>query len=286
MLHPIRHMAESKILRMQAEAVYNNPSLVNELMRNYNKLLRKLKLSSSGNQTASMPMMGFDVSGFNADTLVYLFKDVFLQGTYYFSSHKEQPLIIDCGANIGTSVLFFKWLFPKASIHAFEPSPSIFQKLLENTSKNKLNNVVCHNIALSSVAGPVIFFEPEGVPGSLTGSLTESRNAGKPIQVDAEKLSDFLKNNSIDEIDYLKMDIEGAETDVFADLAESGELNKVKQMGIEYHHNIQDSAMQLGAFLRIIEKAGFHYSIMGNGNPANSKQLQDVHIFAKSLSID
>lgn len=274
-------MAESKILRLQAEAVYNNPSLVNELMRNYNKLLRKLKLSSSTNKTPNMPMMGFDVSGFNADTLVYLFKDVFLQGTYYFSSNKSQPLIIDCGANIGTSVLFFKWLFPNASIQAFEPSPSIFQKLLENTNQNKLSNVVCHNIALSDTTGSITFFEPEGIPGSLTGSLTESRNAGKPIQVVAEKLSDFLQNNNIDEVDYLKMDIEGAETEVFADLAESGMLNRIQQMGIEYHHNIQGSKMQLGVFLSIIENAGFHYSVMASGNPANNTQMQDVHIFAK-----
>ena len=51
------------------------------------------------------------------------------QGCYRFVTTKEAPVILDCGANIGLSVIYFKQLYPNSKITAFEPDPDVFKVL-------------------------------------------------------------------------------------------------------------------------------------------------------------
>ncbi len=286
MFHPLRYLAESRIIRKRLNEVYCNHVIEKQLFNNYKRLLRQLKFSKASATNNTITVQGFSLEGFQMDTLVYLYRDVFLQGTYYFKTNNPTPTILDCGANIGTSVLFFKWLFPNAIIHAFEPSPAIFAKLQKNVSDNHLTQVFCHNVALSDTKTTLSFFEPEGVAGSLTGSLTQARNAGKPVEVQAIKLSDFISEYNINSIDYLKMDIEGAETAVIQNMDAANALHMIKQAGIEYHHQIAGQEASLGSFLNVFEKAGFRYSIFAEGLPSKTNEMRDVHLFMKQQQQD
>jgi len=279
MLHPLRYFAENRVIRKRLNEVYCNHFIEKQLFNNYKRLLRQLKFSKASTTNNTITVQGFSLEGFQMDTLVFLFRDVFLQGTYYFKTDNPTPTILDCGANIGSSVLFFKWLYPNAIIHAFEPSPSIFAKLEKNVSNNHLSQVFCHNVALSDTKTTLSFFEPEGVQGSLTGSLTQARNAGKSVEVQAIKLSDFIGENSISSIDYLKMDIEGAETAVIDEMAATHTLGIIKQAGIEYHHQIAGQDASLGHFLQTIEQEGFQYNVFAEGLPSKIGEMQDVHLF-------
>ena len=77
----------------------------------------------------SQNIFDFKVTAYDYHTLNYLFKEIFLSNEYYFDTSKSDPKIIDCGANIGMSILFFKKLYPTSSIIAFEPNPYAFQSI-------------------------------------------------------------------------------------------------------------------------------------------------------------
>src|SRR5262249_42775274 len=60
------------------------------------------------------------------------FKDIFVQQVYRFDARRPDPHVIDAGSNIGVSTLYFKHLYPRARVTAFEPDPGLFRTLQEN----------------------------------------------------------------------------------------------------------------------------------------------------------
>jgi hypothetical protein len=73
----------------------------------------------------------------------------------------------------------------------------------------------------------------------------------------------------------------GAEGRVLTELAQSGKINFVKQMAIEYHHRIPGERSALAGFLKILEESGFEYQIAASGIPCPSApRFQDVMIYA------
>jgi hypothetical protein len=58
-----------------------------------------------------------------------LYKDIFIHRIYHFEAQRPDPLILDCGSNIGMSILYFKHIYPRARVIGFEPDPAIFPYL-------------------------------------------------------------------------------------------------------------------------------------------------------------
>jgi FkbM family methyltransferase len=225
----------------------------------------------------SQRILDFDVQYLSAHSLRYLYREIFVKEEYLFPCETESPIIFDCGANIGMATLFFKWLFPRSRVTAFEPDPTTFQVLCRNIDENRLSDVSVHNVALWSGDGAVPFFVPEDQPGSLVMSTNRSRNQGKQIMVPSRKLSDYIDGP----IDLLKLDIEGAEHQVICDLVQSGKVEQVRQMFIEYHHNISADSSRLGAFLSMLEGCGLRYQISSWISPiAQHDRFQDVLLYA------
>src|SRR5271169_1281292 len=75
---------------------------------------------------------GFTINCFRYEYLVVLFEEIFLTGDYFFSTTTSSPNILDCGSNIGMSILYFKNLYPDARILGFEPDPDTFGMLRRN----------------------------------------------------------------------------------------------------------------------------------------------------------
>jgi len=99
----------------------------------------------------------------------------------------------------------------------------------------------------------------------------------KEITVEARRLSEFINAP----VDLLKLDVEGAEAKVIADLLESGKLDFVHQMIVEYHHNIPNETPRLGSFLSNLESAGWDYQVNGRFFSALARNVfQDVLIHA------
>lgn len=220
-------------------------------------------------------VLGYKVEAFNYRTLQYLFGEIFVRNEYYFKSKLQKPVIIDCGSNIGMSVIFFKFLFPQAIIHAFEPDPITFKLLEKNIIANNFKNVYLHNEAVSDEKGELVFYT-DVIPGSLLMSLIKDRISVKEIKVPAISLGDFIKNMKVN---FLKMDIEGHEERVLKDLVSKKVLSNFDELIIEYHHNIHNHPSNFSIFLEYLEKASFKYQLDTSSIPIYKQKFQDILIY-------
>ncbi len=224
-------------------------------------------------------LAGFDVRFLDAASFRIVAYEIFLKAEYFFQAQNDTPVIFDCGANIGLATLFFKKLYSKAIVHAFEADPSTADILSQNVKRNALQNVTVHNVLLSDHAGSGKFYLPEGAPGSLMMSAFSSRLVpeASEISVNSARLSEYIDGP----IDLLKLDVEGSEFVVMNDLIASGKIAQVGQMMIEYHHLIGSEHSQFGGFLRLLEDAGFEYLIDGSfDRTAANGQFQGILIKA------
>jgi FkbM family methyltransferase len=178
-------------------------------------------------------------------------KDIFLKQIYGFTSPKTAPIIIDCGGFIGMSTLYFKKKYPDAKIINFEPDPKIFQILKRNIERNHLTNIELINSAVSKVDGYLTFDADGSDGGSLINKSSTNINH---IKVKSCRLSSYLN----EPVDFLKMNIEGAEWDVFQEIEPV--IHNVDQLVFEYHH-FPDSEPQLHNILTLLHKNDFHYII-------------------------
>jgi FkbM family methyltransferase len=220
--------------------------------------------------------MGFRIQHFDNRTAQLLYREIFVRQYYHFVSQTPSPVILDCGANVGMASIYFKWLYPKARIRAFEPDPTTFKLFQTNLSANQLD-VEANNCALWDENGELDFYVDSSDPGSLLMSTDPSRAKAQVIKVPARKLSDFIDGP----IDFLKLDVEGAEHRVLHDLVETGKLKLIRQLAIEYHHRIGNQKSCLSPFLQSLEGAGFEYQIHAPRFPVTSNSVfQDMLISA------
>lgn len=223
-----------------------------------------------------------NIAGFKAKFLdfklfKYLFHEIFLGKDYYFISDSKTPYIIDCGSNIGMSVLYFKMIYPNAEIVAFEPGEETYQCLNDNIKNNSLNSVTVHKVALSDKEGTIEFFYDEDDVGSLVMSVIQERMTKQSRSVKAVLLSNYIDRD----VDFLKMDIEGAELSVIKELSETNKLRYIKEMMIEYHHHIASDIDEFSKMLKLLEDAGFGYQIECSFDGVFTKnKFQDIMIYA------
>ena len=151
------------------------------------------------------------------------------------SSDKRPLRIVDCGANIGMSVVYFKEKLPNSQIIAVEPNEENFAQLCKNIKINSFEGVHPLNMG--------VWYEPDmlsantnfrdGSDWAFSLSKTNS-DSGGGYRVDSIK--NIAESNQWDSVDLLKIDIEGAEFDLFRNLAGwQTVLDKVKVISIEVH---------------------------------------------------
>lgn len=194
------------------------------------------------------PFRGRTLAIVDACTYRLGLKEIFGKGIYEFRTPKPDPYILDCGANIGLSVLYFKMLYPAARVVAFEPDPHIFRALQSNVAAFGLAAVDLRQAAVWVNNGMIDFKTEGGFSGRI------QPGAAGTLEVPAVRLRDYLGVP----VDFLKLDIEGAEFDVVRDCADR--LANVERMFIEYHAECA-KPQRFDELLAIVRKAGFRYQI-------------------------
>ena len=223
----------------------------------------KSKFAKSSTSEISQRLHGFTVCAYDYPSLINLYTEIFLKQVYQVHLAQQKPFIIDCGANIGVSVLFFKKRDPESVIWAFEPNPNSFHLLKKNVLQNRLQDVTLYNCALSSVNGRSKFFIPLN-KNSLNGSSRAGLNEGYETTVEARKLSDLVGDVKPD---FVKMDIEGDEVIVIKDLIDHGRLTSINEFIIEYHPKV--GSIRLEEFLNYFTDAKFFYQIVSEDPHSN-----------------
>lgn len=195
--------------------------------------------------------MHFTVTDFIS--VAYQLKEYFVDERMKFTSDAASPVIIDCGSNVGVSVIYFKNRYPNASILAFEPDAKVASCFKENIRQNNIENIALYEKAVW-INNDHIEFGAEGADG---GSVFHN---GNKIQVPAIRLKEVLEQHT--QIDLLKIDIEGAEGKVLQDCAD--ELHKVNHLFLEYH-SWKSEKQELDKILSLLTEKGFRYQIHSIG---------------------
>lgn len=188
----------------------------------------------------------------DAISFAWTYREIFEKKVYYFKSETNSPVIIDCGANIGLSLIYFKKLYPDSKIIAFEPDPLIFNCLEKNTL-----NLISGGVTLLQKGlwddNKTISFSTEGSDAGRISEVTKTDSFHKR-EIQCVRLSDYIH----EDVDFLKIDVEGSELQILLDLSKSLKIEKVKRMFIEYHSFI-NSAQMLSVILQLLEKHKFRY---------------------------
>jgi len=224
-------------------------------------------------QPVEVNMEGILLKGFGAAQLLHLYKEVFLRKDYAIKLSTKTPLILDLGSNIGSSIAFFKRQYPNAKIIGFEPHPILFKVLQENIKRNKFEDVELHNCAVGDKEGHLPFYVSEN-PGSMKSSMRADRGGNKEINVPVQKASELV--SKFDHIDLIKIDVEGAEKEIFQDLVENEMISKPLNYIVEYHLNLGKDRSDLSKFLKILEDNGYDYHISADRIPG--RRFQDILI--------
>ena len=178
------------------------------------------------------------------------YTEVFNGEIYKFKTNNVKPIIIDCGANMGLSILYFSINYSEAEIYAFEPDITVIPCLEKNIETYEMHNVKLFKSAVWDSTGILDFYTDNGLGGRLSSYTNQA-----PKKVDAIRLKDFIADKHID---FLKIDIEGAEYNVIKDC--ESVLKQIENLFIEYHCTVNE-IQRLDEILLILRENGFRYHL-------------------------
>lgn len=231
----------------------------------YFKLLRY----PGGHRQPSTVMFGGHPTHFVSPSwFLHSVREIFINEAYRFVPSRRDAVIIDCGANIGLSVIYFKRLCPEARILAFEPDPSLCDLLTKNVQERELTDVEVRNNAVWTEDARLGFT----ADGALGGKISADDTLGRQLEVQAIRLRDFLNRR----IDFLKIDVEGAEYAVLRDCRDR--LTNIESLFVEYHVASREE-QRLDEILTWFSAAGFRYYI------SEAAQLQRHPFVSKGADV-
>jgi FkbM family methyltransferase len=182
------------------------------------------------------------------------YKDIFINRIYHFDSPSLSPTVLDCGGNIGMSVLYYKLIYPQARITTFEPDPSVFGYLQDNMARHGMHDVQVVQAAVCGREGSLTFHSDGKYASNLASETAPLEEGWTKRRVPCVRLSSYLT----EPVDFLKINIEGAEWEALADSGER--LRCINEMVIEYHH-LPGLPRTLHRILELLDRQGFEYLI-------------------------
>jgi len=196
----------------------------------------------------------------------------------YFPSDYEPEngvTILDVGAHIGSFAVLAAQRVPNGVVHAIEPASENFDLLRKNLQNNNIRNVVAHRLALGARNGTVrLNHGPGSVGHSLYLNPGWANVTPEPRSVHAEPLApyedvrsrlfaDFLTDNAIEDVAFMKMNIEGAEYVVLLGAPEDV-LQRIHLMQVELHPEDEGLCDRL---LERLSKSGFSTTVVWSSDP-------------------
>lgn len=147
---------------------------------------------------------------------------IFFFGEYEASTNrtlakyiKDTDIVIEAGANLGSETILISRQLKKGHLYSFEPNPYTFDRLKINKTINELTNVDVFDDALGEKDGTIHFniYPKEFCNPGMSSKYMETSNTRK-ISVNQKTLDSFVKEQNIARVDFIKMDIQGAEMDL------------------------------------------------------------------------
>ncbi len=176
----------------------------------------------------------------------------------------DGDVVVDLGGNMG---IFNRWAYSQGAsrVISFEPDRRYFKLLSLNADPRS----VLFNAAAAHEMGELNLYESNHLGGSNVFGIDGQVGYG----VRTYTLDYLFESNLIDHIDFLKVDIEGAEHAAFAGISDDN-LRKVKTIAMEYHHSHFDFDDELrNNFINKMNGLGFNSYILFMGNNNNLQMI-------------
>ncbi len=151
-----------------------------------------------------------------------------------YAVRPSERSILDVGANIGLFTLYAARQAPASTIHCIEPFPDTFDRLSKLVRENGLSHrVICSNFALTGSAGTYLMHCTSHF--SQRRRIFSEQHPHLPsLRVPGITLETWMNDANINELDLMKMDIEGSEYDVLLS-ATIEVLRRIRRLIVEYH---------------------------------------------------
>ncbi len=171
-------------------------------------------------------------------------------------ARNEKPLIIDCGAHVGLSVLWFRQVFPAAQIFAVEPNPENFAMLERNLAG--LENVSLFHGGIWNTPGRLRLSDAQG---GMAGFRLVSASPSESGDVAVTTIPQIFERAGVPRALLVKIDIEGGEAELFRDHADW--LDAVEMLVIELHDWLYPWQGSSDSFFRQVSRRRFDYLFRG-----------------------
>lgn len=168
---------------------------------------------------------------------LYCINEVFLEKIYDLPYKLDPSIIVDVGANIGSTSLYFINKYPRAKIYAIEPEHSNFQLLVRNCSG--LDNIVCIQAGVWPEKTALLFADDRAEKCMM--SLQPAGTAEGAVT--AITIPELMERFDIRTIDILKLDIEGSERELFSNGVEKW-IDRIDTIAIELHDFLKPGCAQ------------------------------------------
>ena len=237
-------------------------------------------------------LTGFPVRFTHPHSFLAQYEAIFRNEAYACRPGRPDPVIFDCGANIGLASIYWLSRYPGARITCFEPDPSIAAVLRDNLEAARAH------FGLERVGEKPDTTTPEHVPSTSIGSVrvveaalwieTGSKSfteqgagaghlGGGGRVVPTVRLSDYLEAHATSaggRVDLLKVDIEGAEVDVLTDCEPW--LGFVDALFVEFHSSA-GRPQRFDELVGILTRAGFRLALETEFAPRHPFVAREVH---------
>lgn len=207
-------------------------------------------------------LFNFDISFTHKAEFNILKEEIFTQHNYYVDLEKIDPVILDIGAHIGMSVMYFKKNYPLSQIIAIEPNPSCFKILEENIFNNRLENVELIGKALVPDSYPTQITMYQEIDGDWLSTSSIHQGAWTKEEPTSPFIATTIKLAEVfnQKFDIVKMDIEGFEEELLGKMGPYFHL--IDNLFIEYHPSSDQSLLKIG---ELLEKHQFKVKYKKNG---------------------
>lgn len=186
---------------------------------------------------------------------VIAFRQVFILREYNFKVSFDPKFIIDGGSNIGMAAVYFANKYPNAQIVSVEPETSNFNLLVENAKPYPQVRPL-----KSGIWGHSSILRVKDLGYGNWGFIVEELTEETPDSFRATSISDIMKLANQKEIDILKLDVEGAEKEIFSENYRDW-LPATKVLVVELHDRMKEGCSK--AFFKAMLEYDFEIEVMG-----------------------